>query len=82
MLYHGSMTPAQLKLLKSVAEGKIAELRMGIASIDEAFRSHGLPEQDKAFLSMQRGQLLAALQDILEAYDAVMKETQGSAGGR
>lgn len=69
------MTPAQLRLLKAVAEGKIAELRMGIASIDEALGSPGnLSDQDKAFLSMQRGQLLAAFQELGEAYDAVVKE--------
>jgi len=78
------MTPKQLKLLKSLAESKIAELHMGIASIDEMMRGQGqnLTEKDIAFLSIQRGQILSVTQELQEAYDAVTQESPGIVIGR
>lgn len=80
----GFMTPKQLKLLKSLAESKIAELHMGIASIDEMLRGQGqnLTEKDIAFLSMQRGQILSVTQELQDAYDAVTQESPGIVIGR
>jgi hypothetical protein len=68
------MTPAQLRLLLAVAQGKISELQMGIQSIDQALGTN-LSEEEKAFLSMQRGQLAHAMNDLLEAYKAVEAES-------
>lgn len=70
-----TMTPAQLRLLLAVAAGKISELQMGIASVDQAL-STNLSEEEKAFLSMQRGQLAHALQDLEAAYTEVQREMQ------
>lgn len=57
----------------AVAAGKISELQMGIASIDQAL-STKLSEEEKAFLSMQRGQLNHALSDLTSAYQEVEAE--------
>jgi len=71
------MTNNQLHLLKSLAMGKIAELRMGIQSIDEALESPQVPDQQKAFLAMQRGSLSAALEDLEQSYALVEQEDPG-----
>ena len=74
MLYAGLMTPAQVNLLKVIAVGRITDLRMGLMSIDHMLRDPQLPEQDKAMLSMQRGQISLQLQQAESAYAAVEKE--------
>ena len=68
------MTNNQLSLLKSLAMGKIAELRMGINSIDEALKNPRVPDQEKSFLTMQRGALNAALEDLERSYALVEQE--------
>jgi len=68
------MTQNQLNLLKSLAMGKIAELRMGINSINEALNSKQVPDQERAFLVMQRGPLAAALEDLEQNYALVEQE--------
>jgi hypothetical protein len=75
MLYTGSMTPAQMNLLKIVAVGRIMDLKMGLMSIDQMLRDPQLPDQDKAMLSMQRGQISLQLQQVEGAYSAVEKES-------
>jgi hypothetical protein len=71
------MTHNQLSLLKSLAMGKIAELRMGVQSIDEALKNPRIPEHEKAFLTMQRGGLKAALDDLEQNYALVEQEDPG-----
>lgn len=69
------MTSNQLSLLKSLAMGKIAELRMGIQSINEALNSNpNISQQERAFLAMQRGPLTAALDDLEQNLAAVEQE--------
>lgn len=69
------MTPNQLRLLKSLAMGKIAELRMGIQSINEALTNNPrISQEEKAFLVMQRGPLQAALDDLESSLAAVEQE--------
>ena len=75
MLYDGSMTPAQTNLLKLLAVGRITDLQMGLMQIDQILRDPKLPEQDKAMLSMQRGQMALQFQQVESAYKAVEKET-------
>ena len=71
------MTNNQFSLLKSLAMGKIAELRMGISSIDEALGSPQVPDQQKSFLTMQRSALNAALEDLEQNYALVEQEDPG-----
>jgi hypothetical protein len=75
MLYDGPMTPAQTNLLKLLAVARIMDLKMGLMSIDQMLRDPQLPEQDKAMLSMQRGQITIQLQQMENAYGAVEKES-------
>lgn len=75
MLYAGSMTPAQTNLLKLLAVGRITDLQMGLMQIDQLLRDPKLPEQDKAMLSMQRGQMSLQFQQIEGAYKAVDQES-------
>lgn len=50
---------------------------MGIQSIDEALESPQVPDQQKAFLAMQRGSLSAALEDLEQSYALVEQEDPG-----
>lgn len=68
------MTENQLNLLKSLAMGKISELRFGIHSIDGAVNSQRVSDEEKSMLIMQRGQLSSALQDLEQSYTAVEQE--------
>lgn len=69
------MTPAQTNLLKLLAVGRITDLQMGLMQIDQLLRDPKLPEQDKAMLSMQRGQMSLQFQQIEGAYKAVDQES-------
>jgi len=69
------MTPAQTNLLKLLAMGRIMDLKMGLMQIDQLLRDPKLPEQDKAMLSMQRGQMSLQFQQIEGAYKAVNQES-------
>jgi hypothetical protein len=69
------MTPAQTNLLKLLAVGRITDLQMGLMQIDQLLRDPKLPEQDKAMLSMQRGQMSLQFQQIEGAYKAVNQES-------
>ena len=75
MLYDELMTPAQTNLLKLIAVGRITDLKMVLMSIDQMLRDPNLPDQDKAMLSMQRGQASLQLQQMEGAYIAVEKES-------
>lgn len=70
------MTPAERKLLEVLAISRLGELKGGLDQIDKILSSQQLPEQDKAFLVMQRAQLGSALQELAAAV------TDFRAGGR
>jgi len=68
------MTRAQLDLLKSMASSRVAELQMGLQSIDQAMKT-GISQEEQAFLLMQKGQLQSAHDDLILQLNAVEAET-------
>jgi hypothetical protein len=70
------MTPAEKKLLLVLASQRVAELKMAVMMVDQELKNPQMPEQQKAFLFMQRGQVVAAVEETSQALDAVVREGQ------
>jgi len=71
MLYDDAMTNEERELLIAIAHSKLGELNMGLQSIEQALNSPQVPDEEKAFLSMQKAQLGAAFEDLQQKLQIV-----------
>jgi hypothetical protein len=76
VLYCGLMTSAEKNLLVLIAKQRVAELKMAIAMVNQELANPSMPEQQKNFLFMQRGQVLAAVEETEKALIAVQQDGQ------
>jgi hypothetical protein len=68
------MTPAEKNLLLVLANQRVTELKMAVVMIDQELQNPQLPQQQKAFLFMQRGQVATAAEETEKAFVAVQQE--------
>lgn len=68
------MTPAEKNLLIVLANQRVTELKVAVMMIDQELKNPQMPEQQKAFLFMQRGQVAAAVEETSQALTAVEQE--------
>jgi hypothetical protein len=70
------MTQAEKNLLVLLAKQRVAELKMTATMFAQEMGNPDLPDDQKAFLFMQRGQIAAAAEETEKALMEVQKEGQ------
>ena len=68
------MTQAEKNLLILLAKQRVAELKMTAAMFTQEMANPNLPDDQKGFLFMQRGQIAAAAEETERALVAVDQE--------
>ena len=75
------MTPAEKNLLVILAQQRVAELQMALAMVDQELKNPAIPQDQKAFLFMQRGQVATSAEQTQKALIEVQQEGRLVVGG-
>lgn len=76
VLYRESMTQSERNLLLMLAKQRVTELQMVVGMVDQELANPNMPEQQKAFLVMQRAQSAASIQEIGGAITTIQRESR------